>query len=72
MKIQTSYVTLQQVLKYTGFASSGGSVKFLLEENIVLVNGVRETRRGRKLYPGDCVRYEDQSVCIEFDQDHES
>lgn len=72
MKIQTPYVTLQQVLKYVGFVSSGGSVKFLLEETTVLVNGVRETRRGRKLYPGDCVRFQDQSVCIESDRDHES
>lgn len=37
------------------FISSGGEAKQFLLYNVVLVNGEREARRGRKLYPGDAV-----------------
>lgn len=51
--IDTPYVMLQQMLKMENIISSGGQVKWFLQENQVLVNGERDERRGRKLYPGD-------------------
>ncbi|KSU81670.1 RNA-binding protein [Fictibacillus enclensis] len=55
VQITTEYITLQQLLKHVDAISSGGMVKWYLEENEVLVNGERENRRGRKLYEGDKV-----------------
>ncbi|MDN4527096.1 S4 domain-containing protein YaaA [Fictibacillus fluitans] len=55
VQITTEYITLQQLLKHVDAISSGGMVKWYLEENEVLVNGERENRRGRKLYAGDKV-----------------
>ena len=49
------YITLGQLLKYTDVIENGGMAKAFLLENDVLVNGELETRRGRKLVPGDCV-----------------
>ncbi len=49
------YITLGQLLKLAGLLSSGGEVKSFLAETSVLVNGEPDTRRGRKLYPGDLV-----------------
>lgn len=50
------YITLQSLLKLTSIISTGGMVKQFLEENVVLVNGTPENRRGRKLYSGDEIR----------------
>jgi S4 domain protein YaaA len=55
IKIDTEYITLQQLLKLEAIVSSGGMVKAFLSEEVVLVNGELESRRGRKLYPGDVV-----------------
>lgn len=50
------YITLQSLLKITGTISTGGMVKSYLAETVVLVNGERENRRGRKLCSGDEIR----------------
>ena len=40
-------------------------VKLFLEENVVLVNGERENRRGRKLHVGDKVEFEKVVLIVE-------
>ena len=50
IKINTDYITLQQLLKMTDIISSGGEAKYFLQENKVFVNGELENRRGKKLY----------------------
>jgi ribosome-associated protein len=42
-------------LKWAGVASTGGQAKLLVRGGGVLVNGVVERRRGRRLGPGDLV-----------------
>ena len=54
-EISSQYITLTQFLKMQGFASTGGQAKFLVKELNIRVNGEKEDRRGRKLYPGDVV-----------------
>lgn len=49
-------IRLGQLLKLAGIAESGGSVKTLLAEGLVEVNGRPETRRGAQLSRGDNVR----------------
>ncbi|MBR6072112.1 MAG: S4 domain-containing protein YaaA [Acholeplasmatales bacterium] len=56
LKITTEYITLQQLLKIENVISSGGEAKYFLAENEVFVNGEKENRRGKKLYPGDIVK----------------
>ena len=58
LKEEETYITLQSLLKLSGVIQTGGMVKFYLSENPVLVNGEKEDRRGRKLYPGDLVEVE--------------
>ena len=45
-------ITLGQFLKYVNIISSGAEAKMFLQENALVVNGEKENRRGRKLYPG--------------------
>jgi len=46
---------LDQFLKWKNLVSSGGEAKILIKSGSVKVNGVVETRRGRKLKKGDKV-----------------
>ncbi len=55
VKIQTEFIKLDQFLKWIDIVSSGVEAKFIISDGAVKVNGEVETRRGRKLYPGDTV-----------------
>ena len=46
---------LDQYLKWKNLVSSGGEAKILIRAGSVKVNGLVETRRGRKLNKGDKV-----------------
>ncbi len=49
-------IRLGQLLKLAGLVESGGSVKTLLAEDLVEVNGRPESRRGAQLERGDNIR----------------
>lgn len=51
--IHTEYIDLLQFLKATGIAATGGEAKAIVDEGLVSVNGEAESRRRRKLRPGD-------------------
>ena len=59
------YITLQSLLKVANVIPTGGMVKLFLEEKVVLVNGERENRRGRKLRSGDKVEFEKVVLIVE-------
>ena len=51
--IHTEYIDLLQFLKATGMAVTGGEAKMLVDDGLIQVNGEDESRRRRKLRPGD-------------------
>ncbi len=65
MRIDTEYIKLDSFLKAVNIVSSGGEAKTLIADGMVLVNGVSETRRGRKLRPGDRVEVAGRSFTVE-------
>lgn len=66
--IRTEYIKLGQLLKLCGYISNGSDAKFFLEENNVIVLGVKEERRGKKIYPGDTVFINEDKVLVNNDQ----
>jgi ribosome-associated protein len=48
-------IQLAQFLKLQGLVGTGGEAKVLIQRGDVRVNGEIETRRGRRLRPGDQV-----------------
>lgn len=56
IKITTSFIKLDQFIKYAGISFDGAEAKEIIRANKVTVNGEEELRRGRKLYKGDIVR----------------
>ncbi len=57
--ISTEYITLGQLIKKLNILDSGGMVKAFIQEQGAFVNGEKDYRRGRKVYPGDTVEIED-------------
>nr|WP_277952231.1 S4 domain-containing protein YaaA [Staphylococcus hominis] len=52
-------ITLGQFLKTEGIIESGGQAKWFLQNYDVLLNGERETRRGKKLADQDRIDFPD-------------
>lgn len=63
------YIKLDQFLKLAQVVQSGGEAKQLIRAGFVTVNGVVETRRGRKLYNGDVVIVENDEMIVEISPD---
>jgi len=65
VKIDTEYIKLDSFLKLANLASSGGEAKMFIIDGMVRVNGETETRRGRKLFPGDRVEINGKVYTVE-------
>lgn len=61
------FINLGQFLKYAGITKTGGQAKLMIQNGKVKVNGVVETRRGRKLVAGDRVTIGQQTFRVQFD-----
>lgn len=64
-KIKDDFIKLGQVLKAAGFVQSGVEAKFAIQDGLVKVNGSVETRRGKKIVPGDKVEFDGKWLQIE-------
>ena len=53
--IKTETINLDQLLKWASIVDSGGIVKFMIEDQLIKVNGEVVTQRRKKKYPGDII-----------------
>ena len=58
------FIKLDQFLKLAQVVRTGGEAKHLIQSGEVMVNGVEETRRGRKLYHGDRVQVSGDEMVV--------
>ena len=56
--INTETIRLSQLLKLANVVQDGAEAKFRIANEEVKVNGVVETRRGRKLRTGDQIEFD--------------
>jgi ribosome-associated protein len=61
---EDEFIKLGQLLKKVGMVSSGVEAKIVIQEGEVLVNGEVETRRGKKIYDGDEVTFDGETVRV--------
>lgn len=64
INITTPFIKLDQLIKFSGISFDGAEAKEIIKSGLVMVNGEREERRGRKLYSGD-------EVVIELEESFE-
>ena len=56
--INTEFIKLDALLKYAALVGTGGEAKTVIAEGLVTVNGEVCTMRGKKIRPGDKVRFD--------------
>ena len=64
IQLEEEFIKLGQALKAVGFVSSGLEAKIVIKEGQVLVNGEVEYQRGKKLYEGDMVSFNGETIKI--------
>lgn len=64
IKLRDDYIKLGQALKAAGLCESGVDAKFAIQDGLVQVNGKVELQRGKKLYDGDEVSFERETIKI--------
>ena len=62
--IKTEFIKLDQLLKYAALVPSGGEAKTVIVEGLVRVNGEVCTMRGKKLYEGDVISFDNAEYII--------
>jgi ribosome-associated protein len=62
--VRGDHITLDALLKVCGLVHSGGAAKTAIAAGEVIVDGVVELRKTRKLRPGAEVRYADACIRI--------
>lgn len=65
IKLKDEYIKLGQALKAASLVEDGVEAKLAIQGGLVKVNGEVDTRRGRKLYPGDMVTFEGNEIKID-------
>ena len=65
VRIDTEYIRLQDLLKLSGLAATGGMAKIVIQNGEVKVNGEVCTMRGKKMRDGDTAEYDGVSVTVE-------
>lgn len=62
--IRDDFIKLGQAMKLAGMVGSGVDAKMLIQDGQVEVNGKVEYQRGKKLYEGDVITFNGESVQI--------
>ena len=65
IKLKDEYIKLGLALKAASLVEDGVEAKLAIQDGLVKVNGEVDTRRGRKLYPGDLVTFEGNEIKID-------
>ena len=62
--IKDEFIKLGQDLKIAGVVEDGVEAKYAIQDGLVQVNGEVDTRRGRKVYEGDVITFENQEIVV--------
>lgn len=62
VSINTEFIKLDALLKFAALVGTGGEAKYVISEGMVFVNGEVCTMRGKKIRPGDKVKFEDFEI----------
>lgn len=62
--INTEFIRLDQLLKYSKIVNTGGQAKIIIKEGQVKVNGEVILQRGKKIRNGDIVEFGDIKIKV--------
>jgi len=62
--LNSEFIELNKLLKFLDLVDTGGQAKMLIEDGLVLRNGVVETRKRAKIVKGDILQIGDVTITI--------
>lgn len=62
VSINTEFIKLDALLKFSALVGTGGEAKYVISEGMVFVNGEVCTMRGKKIRTGDRVKFENFEI----------
>ncbi len=64
VEISSEPTELYKILKFEGLVASGGEAKHVIAEGLVLLNGVVETQKRKKILAGDKISFAGEELNI--------
>ena len=64
VEIETEFIRLDALLKFAAIVQTGGEAKMVITDGLVSVDGEVCTQRGKKIYPGQKVTFENIRLII--------
>lgn len=64
IEIRDKFITLDNLLKFSGIAETGGEAKLMVIEGYVSLNGEICTQRKKKIYKGDKIQIDDVEIQV--------
>jgi ribosome-associated protein len=64
VEIEEEPIELYKILKFENMVQSGGEAKFVIVGGLVRVNGETETRKRKKIFSGDIIEFEEETIRI--------
>lgn len=65
IKIKDDNIKLGQLIKLAGLVDSGVEANYAIQNSLVYVNNQIETRRGRKIVSGDIIKFKNEEIKVE-------
>lgn len=65
VSVRAEPIELCQLLKFAGLADNGGAAKAIISEGHVLLNGLVETQKRKKVMGGDRVTLGDETIVVQ-------
>jgi len=62
--IKGEFIRLDALLKFASIVSTGGEAKVLIQSGEIFVSGEPCVQRGKKVRPGDVVRYGSDTLLV--------
>lgn len=60
IEITSEFITLGQFLKFSDVINNGGEAKEFIFNHKIVIDGIENKQRGKKLYPGTKIEIDDK------------
>ena len=67
LNIKGEHIRLDALMKYASLVTTGGEAKLIIQSGDVLVDGTPCFMRGKKIRPGNVVRFEGNTILVRYD-----
>ena len=66
LEISQEPIKLYQIMKIENMVASGGEAKVVIAAGQVSINGIVETRKGKKIVSGDIITFGKETICVKI------